>query len=86
MAGIKESLELLEGVKMLAADVKKVMADGKVDMADIGVLMDLLSQFSVLSEAVKGADQISMEVKDLSAEEINELVPKVLEIVAVIRA
>lgn len=82
---IKECLELLEGIKILAVETKKVLADGKVDLADLPVLMTLLTQFSKLSAAVEGIDQIPAEAKDLSSEEITALVDKVLEIVKVIK-
>lgn len=84
--GIKELLELLEGVKTLALDGKKVMADGKVNLADLPVAMELLNQFDVLSAAVKGADQIPGEFKDLSIGEIEQIVAKVLEIAAALKA
>ena len=83
---VKESLELLEGFKVLAVDAKKVFADGKIDIADLPVAWDLLSQLSVISAAVDGIDKIPSEVTALSAEEINSLVTKVLEIVAIIKA
>lgn len=84
--GIKQCLELLEGIKVLAVDVKKVLADGKVDLKDLPVLMELLTQFSVLTAAVDGIDQIPAESKDLSSEEIAVLVDKVLEIVKIVKA
>jgi hypothetical protein len=84
--GIKESMELLEGVKVLVVEVKKVMADGKVSLADLPVLMSLLQKFSVLSAAAEGAGEITKEVKDLSAEEAQTLLAKVLEVTAAAKA
>lgn len=84
--GIKESLELLDGLKILAIDVKKVLADGKVSIADLPVAMELLGQLGVLTSAIQGVDQILTEAKDLSPEEINTLVAKVFEVVAAFKA
>lgn len=83
---IKELLELLEGMKLLALDGKKVLADGKVNLADIPVAMELLGQLDVLGAAVRGADQIPSEVKDLSLEEAQQIIAKVLEIAAALKA
>lgn len=83
---IKETMELLEGIKDLALDAKKVMADGKIDVADLPVAMDILGQLGTLSAAVEGVDQVLPELKDLSADEINTVVAKVLEIVAAVKA
>lgn len=83
--GIKESLELLEGVKVLGVSAKKVLADGKVNLADLPVLLGLISDFPVLTAAVQGADLVLPEVKDLSADEANQLVAKVLEVVNAIK-
>lgn len=82
MTGIKESLELLNGIKLLVVDVKKVFADGKINLADLPVAMELLGQLNELTEAAKGIGQIPAEMKDLTGEEINQLVAKVFEIVA----
>lgn len=83
---VKETVELLEGIKLLAIDVKKVMADGKVDFADVAVLRDLVSQFGALGDAFQGIDQIDDEIKDLSAEELKTLAAKALEIYAAFKA
>jgi hypothetical protein len=84
--GIKESLELLEGLKLLAVEAKKVLADGKLSAADLPVILDLINNVSVLVAAVQGLGEIKAEVKDLSAEEIQQLGAKVLEIVAAVKA
>lgn len=83
---IKESLELLEGIKKLAVGVKKIAADGKVSMADLPVALGLLQEVPALVAAVSGADQVIPELKDLSQEELNQLSAKVLEVVAAIKA
>lgn len=86
MAGIKESLELLEGVKLLALDAKAVLKDGKINLADLPILLAAISQFGALTAAIQGVNLILPEVKDLDQDEVNQLAGKVLEIVAVIKA
>lgn len=83
--GIKESLELLEGLKVLAVDAKKITADGKVDMADIPAALDILKNFGTLNDAVQGVDQIPAEFSDLSEDEIKELGAKAFELILVIK-
>ncbi len=86
MAGIKETLELLQGIKDLVMDGKQVMADGAITLADLPVAIQLLTQLNDLNQAVQGLSDVPMEVKDLSPDEANQLVAKVLEIVAIARA
>lgn len=84
--GIKETLELLEGVKVLIVESKKVLADGKVSLADLPAVLSLLQKFSVLNAAVQGAGEIVGEVKDLSGDEANQVIAKVLELAAAAKA
>lgn len=86
MSGIKESLEVLEGLKILVSDAKQVLADGAINLSDLPVAMELLGQLGTLTDAVQGVDQVPVEMKDLTPDEINLLVSKVLEIVAVLKA
>lgn len=84
--GIKESLELLKGIKDLAGDAVAVFADGKVDVKDLGIAMALITQFGDLKNAVSGASQIPAELKDLDDEEIAQLAASALAIVTAFRA
>lgn len=83
--GIKETLEVLDGVKVLIVQAKAVFADGKVNLADLPVLLGLLQNLSVLNAAVQGADQVIAEAKDLSSEEATVVIAKVLELVAAVK-
>lgn len=86
MAGIKESLELLEGLKVLIVDGKKVLADGKIGLEDLPVAMELLGQLNTLTLAAQGVTDVPKELGDLSQEEITILVAKVFELVAAVKA
>jgi len=80
MPAIKETLEVLEAVKTIAVIGTKTFKDG-VQISDLGALSELAANFSVFSEAVKGIDQVDDEFKDLSQEEILQLINKIFEIV-----
>jgi hypothetical protein len=84
--GIKESMELLEGLKVLGVGAKAIMKDGKLGADDIPAALELLNKFSVLVEAGKGAGEIMPELKDVSPDELKELGTKVLEILAAVKA
>lgn len=84
--GIKETLELLQGVKDLVVDFKKVFADGKVNIEDLPVAMELLGQMGELTAAAQGVNDVWPELKDLSGDEIDQVVAKALEVVAAFKA
>lgn len=83
---IKESMELLEGLKLLGVSVKKVAADGKLGVEDLSELLALGKNLNALIAAGQGVDQIGAELKELSSEELQQLGSKVLEVVAAIKA
>ena len=86
LKGIEGTLALLQALQDLAVDAKKVLADGKVDLADLPVAMNLLSQLGDFTKAIQGINELPAEIKDLSADEINQLVAKVFDIVAQVKA
>lgn len=81
--GIKESLEVLDAVEVLLQDLKKVLADGRIGLGDVGVIFDLLKQFPTLNAGIQGADQVPAEIKDLDTDEAQLLIAKALAIVAI---
>lgn len=87
MAGtsIKESLEVLEAARVLLVDVKNVLADGKINGSDIGVLFDLLRQLGTLNAGLQGVEQIPAELKDLDAQEAEQLIAKLMALAAIFR-
>jgi len=85
MASVKETIELLDGLKVIAEVGADIFEDGKLKFNDLTKLTQLADSFTVLSEAVKGLDQIDNEVKDLTIAEITEILTKVYEIVLVFK-
>ena len=85
MPEIKETLELLEGLKVIGETGAKIFADGKVNLADLPKLGELGKNFGVLKDAVVGVKDIKQEVTDLDQNEIMQIVGKVLEIVNAVK-
>lgn len=71
---IKETKELFEGLGEVAKTAKLVAKDGKVDFSDSAHVIELAKNSTVLVEAVKGIEQVPAELKDLSKEELLELI------------
>lgn len=84
--GIKECMEVLEGFKVIGVAGKRVFADGKISFADLSIILGLLNNFSKVNAAIAGVEQIPLELKDLSQEEANLLLAKILEVVAALKA
>lgn len=75
--GIKETKELFDGLALVAKSVKAVMKDGKVDLSDVGTLVELGKNIDVLSSAIDNIGDVPEELKDLDKAEILELIMKV---------
>lgn len=69
MKGVKEILELIAGLKEVALLAKLSLKDGKIDMADLPLLMQLLNKQKVLSDALTGLGEVVGEAKDLTVDE-----------------
>ena len=83
--GIKDIMEILDAAQELAVLGKKIMADGKVNFADIPLFMELLSKFNVLNLAYANANAAVDQVKDLSIEEGHKILAKVGDIAKAIK-
>lgn len=83
--GIKEISEVLEGVKVLGVAGKKILADGKISVADLPEAMALVSKAQMIVAAVEGIEGVLPEAKDLDSEEAAAIVAKVYEVIAAIK-
>lgn len=83
--GIKETLEVLDALKLLALEASKVLEDGKVSLKDLPVMFDLLHKVGSFKAAADGAELVMKEVKDLSQEEAAVLMAKVFEVVSMLK-
>jgi hypothetical protein len=79
--GVKETLEALEAARVILVIFKKVMADGKITTGDIGAVFDLVRAMSVLNAGIAGVEQVPHEMKDLDAQEAEQVIAKAMEIV-----
>lgn len=73
--GLKETLELINGVEKFAVDLVKALKDG-FDFSD---LFKLFGAMKELGEGVKGANKIVAELKDLDEAELDQLLEETKE-------
>ena len=82
-----ESIEgLLEVLKKLAIAGKKISADGKVDLQDLGVLISLLPELPAMLEKAKHLGKAIEEGKDIDVPEVVALIQKVAAMVKEVEA
>lgn len=77
---LKETMEILAALEMLALAVKDIAKDG-IGADDIVKLIDLAKNFEVISAAVKDADLAVEELKDLDQVEVIELITKLMAMI-----
>lgn len=73
--GIKETKELVDAVHTAIKAGKTALADGKIDIQDLGQILVLIP---AIQSAVDGAKEIPSELKDLDSAEAAELVTHVM--------
>ncbi len=76
--GIKETKELVKALGEIITIGLKAMADGKINIMDIPLIFSLIKS---LGDAVEGVQKVPVEIKDLSAEEAQELGNYVLQVI-----
>ena len=82
---VKNILEVLEGIKVIAVPVKKVLEDGKVNLEDLPHLMSVLKEHQKLIDAIAGVKDIPAEVKDIDAGEAALIAGKVMEVIKAVK-
>lgn len=75
MAGIKNTLEVIDLGMAISGAVVSSMKDGKVDSADVPNLFPL---FPVLMPAIEDLDQIPTELSDIDAAELETIKDHIL--------
>lgn len=82
MAGIKETIELLDLVEQSGVAAKAAMADGKIDWRDAlnKETRDLLPK---LQAAVAGGNLVPLELKDIDGAEAQALYTKLVGVVTI---
>jgi len=70
---LKETQEAIAALEVLADFAAKILADGRVNGADFVHVLALMKDIDVFASAVKGADRIDDELKDLDETEMVHL-------------
>lgn len=84
--GIENIKKTVTALKILAKAGKKIGADGKIDLNDLPHLVELAKESGALAAGIDGAGMVIPEAKDLSAEELVELVQFLIDTVQEVRA
>ena len=79
--GLKETMEALDALELVAGTVVKALEDGKVTVADLVHLAALAKELDTLVAGVKDVDDALAELKDLDQTELLQVVVKVFGIV-----
>lgn len=74
---LKNTKELIDGLKLVGINGKKAFKDG-ININDLQYLLQIANNFKVLSAAIDGIGDVPKEVKDLSGDEVQELVAHLL--------
>lgn len=82
MNSVKETLEVLDVLKVLAECYAEAKKDGHVNWMDVPKFTPAISS---LSKAVEGAEKIEAELKDLDMSEVLAVVAKIREIATVLK-
>lgn len=81
----KELLEVIKMAEIIGVGVAKIASDGKINMQDLPVAMDLLSKAQEITEGFKGLGAIPAEIKDLSVEELRDVVKNIIDVYTAIK-
>ena len=79
MAGIKETKEVIDAISVIVEVGDEVLEDKKITLGDIPHVLDGLKQYKTVMAGIKDAKKAGEEVKDLTAQEIQELGAYVFE-------
>lgn len=86
MKDIKNLLELLTAVELLAVTGAKVAKDKEVNKEDLVHIIALAKNFELITNAVKDVDQLDEELSDLDEAELIAVVSKLFMIVKAVKA
>ena len=85
MKDIKNLLELLTAVELLAVTGAKVAKDKEVNKDDLVHVVALAKNFELIANAVKDVDQLDEELSDLDEAELIAVVSKLFMIVKAVK-
>lgn len=79
--GIKETLEILKGLRVVVPAGVEVAADGKLSAKDIKPVVEAIKKYDVVVAAIKDGGDAIGEAKDYDMVELAQLGAEVLELV-----
>lgn len=79
--GIKESLEILEGLNVVVPAIVEIVADKDLSMKDTAPALAAIKQYAVVIEAVKNGGDAIGEAKDYDMSELAIIGAKTMEII-----
>jgi hypothetical protein len=82
---IKAIKDMIVALTDVAVCAKSVLADGKVDLSDMGAFFLLVKNASDLTHALQETKDIPAEVKDLNQDEIVEIVQAILNAANIVK-
>lgn len=77
---IKETMEFLNGLGVLAVLAGKITADGKIGVDDLKHLVDAAKDFQVVLDGVADVSDAMAELKELDESEAIQVIAKVFSI------
>ena len=77
---IKEIIELVDGLEVIAIFGAKVVADGKVNHQDLPIIIEFMNKIKSLFSAFDDVSEIVKEIEDLDRAEMIVLLKKLLYI------
>lgn len=83
---IKEIKELMDALELIAINGAEIAKDGKISSNDLGALITVLSNAGKIQDGFTGLSNVPAEVKDLSEEELVEVVTHLFRIVKEVQA
>ena len=86
MKDIKNLLELLTAIELLAVTGAKVAKYKEVNKDDLVHVVTLAKNFELIANAVKDVDQLNEELSDLDEAELIAVVSKLFMIVKAVKA
>jgi hypothetical protein len=85
MKDVKNIIEVLEAIEVLAIPAKQALKDG-LDASDLPKLLEIVKQHQKLIDAVEGIGEVVDEAKDIDAIEAAAIAGKVIDLIKKIKA
>ena len=84
--GVKAIKDVIGALKPVAVFVKKVAADGKVNLEDLPAVVELAKELDTILAAAKEVNEIPAEIKDIDEQEALEIIGAVFALIKAVKA